>query len=788
MRSELGPGIPGFRFVSLTISSPGATALASITATRKTVVLVGNPNTGKSTLFNGLTGFRQRVANYPGVTVEKRSGRLRVPGGDHVVDVIDLPGAYSLSPRSEDEAIVLDVLLGRMTGVAAPDLIVAVVDAANLARNLFLTTQLLELGKPVVVALNMIDQSAAAGLCIDAEALGRELGVPVTPVIARTSVGVPALMNLIIASLEKPSGESRFVPLPEPVLGELRGLSESLTTIGPGNGPRPTRSEVLQILLGRDGYHERHALARVGGRLAKELEDRRCRIAAAGHSLVEVEAQVRYAWIGRVMERASRRVRARPIRKTDLVDRVLTHRVAGMAVFLTLMAVCFQALYTWAAPLMDAIDGIFAVLGEGVASAMPEGALQSLVVNGVIAGVGAVLTFLPQILILFLFIAILEDCGYMARAAFLLDRWMGLLGLTGKSFIPLLSSFACAVPGIMATRTIEDKRDRLVTILIAPLMSCSARLPVYILLIGAFIPATPVLLGWMSLQAVVLLALYAVGVVVAVAAAFVLKRTVLKGKPSSFLLELPTYKWPSLGNVFFRVLEQGREFCVSAGTIIFAVTVSIWALGYYPHSSSIALKYDAERAGARMAFHAQIGERGAETDTAETSKPSASATSPEGTKRLENRLAEIDRAESGAYLRDSFLGRMGRFIEPAVRPLGWDWRIGTAAIAAFPAREVLIATMGTIYHLGEGADGSSAGLREKLREATWPEGGKVFNIPVALSIMVFFALCCQCGGTLAVIKRETGSWAYPVLTFTYMTGLAYVAALTTYQIGVRILH
>jgi ferrous iron transport protein B len=385
--------------------------------------------------------------------------------------------------------------------------------------------------------------------------------------------------------------------------------------------------------------------------------------------------------------------------------------------------------------------------------------VQSLVVNGVAAGVGAVLTFLPQILILFLFLAILEDCGYMARAAFLMDRWMGLFGLNGKSFIPLLSSFACAVPGILSTRTIEDRRDRFVTILIAPLMSCSARLPVYVLLIGAFIPATPLLGGLIGMQAATLLAMYLVGAAVAIPVALILKRTVLKGPSQSFLMELPTYKWPSPRIVFFRMYEQGKAFCVSAGTLIFAVAIVIWALGYYPHPAAIAGAHQLERDAAAHAGHSD--------------------------KALDARLAEINRDEAGEYLRQSFLGRMGQWIEPAVKPLGWDWRIGTAAIASFPAREVVVATMGTIYNLGGGQDETSAGLRATLHAATWPDGRPVYNVAVALSIMVFFALCCQCAATLATIKRETKSWAWPVLTFTYMTALAYVGALATYQIAIR---
>ena len=733
-----------------------------LTAPRvRSVALIGNPNTGKSTLFNALTGYRQRVGNYPGTTVERRAGFIRSEDKADPIEVIDLPGAYSLAARAADEAIVLDALLGR-TGVdRRPDLIVSVVDAANLGRNLFLSTQLLELGVPLVVALNMMDLAEASGVRIDAAALAAELGVVVVPVVATKQIGIEALEQAILDSLDAPCSD-HCPSFPDCVCAELDGLRNSLADGGAGEHHRASRIEAMQTLLDPGGYHESRLVKRCGRGLAEELAERRRRIASAGESVVEVEARVRYTWIDRVLHRVVTRVRPRPRSKSEAADRLFTHRVFGLAVFLLMMGICFQSVYAWAAPVMDAIDGFFGALGGFLADVIPAGAVQSLVVNGVAAGVGAVLTFLPQILILFLFLAILEDCGYMARAAFLMDRWMGLFGLNGKSFIPLLSSFACAVPGILSTRTIEDRRDRFVTILIAPLMSCSARLPVYVLLIGAFIPATPLLGGLIGLQAATLLAMYLVGAAVAIPVALILKRTVLKGPSQSFLMELPTYKWPSPRIVFFRMYEQGKAFCVSAGTLIFAVAIVIWALGYYPHPAAIAGAHQLEREAAVRLW------RTGHSD-----------------KALNVRLAEINRDEAGEYLRQSFLGRMGQWIEPAVKPLGWDWRIGTAAIASFPAREVVVATMGTIYNLGGGQDETSAGLRATLHAATWPDGRPVYNVAVALSIMVFFALCCQCAATLATIKRETKSWAWPVLTFTYMTALAYVGALATYQIAIR---
>lgn len=808
----------------------------------KSVVLAGNPNCGKSTIFNALTGFRQRVGNYPGVTVERHTGWMRSDVGGPRIEIMDLPGTYSLAANALDESVVLDALLGQHDKL--PDVIVNVVDAANLGRNLFFTTQLLELGIPVIVALNMTDIAASRGIRIDADALAHELGVPVTAVVANRGTGIEELQRKIVSAAD--STATHHCPsFPECVCAELDGLCRSLSANG-SERAKPARAEAMQTLLNPGGYHESRMIGRCGLGLAEELAERRRRIASAGESLVEVEARVRYAWIDRVVQLVASGAGMTRASRTETVDKVLTHPMLGLAVFIVVMGAIFQSIYAWSQPLMNGIDAAFSLARAGVASVLPAGPVQSLISDGMIAGVGAVLVFLPQILILFLFIALLEDCGYMARAAFLVDRWMTKIGLPGKAFIPLLSSFACAVPGIMATRTIEDRRDRLVTILIAPLMSCSARLPVYVLFIGAFIPPTVILGGLLSLRAITLLSMYAIGTLVGIAVALFLKRTVFKGPAQSFLMELPAYKWPSPRTVFFRVYEQGRAFCVSAGTLIFAVTIVIWAMGYYPRSSAVTASHETLREQAR-AEHAKMidsiaaGVKPGTTESELLADPGVVATleelkkideafagetaergladgSPEwlaaqrasdekrltasyrhgeaGTAALqvyaantalEEHLGEIDRSESGAFLRHSLLGRMGQWIEPLVRPLGWDWRIGTAVIAAFPAREVIVATMGTIYNLGGEQDENSTGLRDQLQAATWPDGRRVFNTAVALSIMVFFALCCQCGGTLAVIKRETNSWRWPLIAFTYMTGLAYVAALLTYQIASRLI-
>ena len=422
------------------------------------------------------------------------------------------------------------------------------------------------------------------------------------------------------------------------------------------------------------------------------------------------------------------------------------------------MLLVFQTIYTWAGPLMDACEAGQGWCAAQVEAAIPPGPLRSLINDGVIAGVGGVLIFLPQIALLFLFIAILEDSGYMARAAYMVDRVMAPFGLSGKSFLPLMSSFACAIPGIMATRVIESHRERMVTILIAPLMSCSARLPVYLLLIAAFIPATKVG-GFLSLQGLVLFGMTSLGLVVAIPVAWVLQKTFFKGEPSAFVMELPEYKLPSARLIARRVFDASYAFVLRAGTLIFATTILIWGAGYFP--------------GDRAELHRVEAEIAALGDAGDEASPELAAL-----QERQNRL-------SAELIRESFLGQAGQVIEPVVRPIGWDWRIGVGVIASFPAREVIIATLGTIYSLGGDVDEESSGLQDALRNSTWPDGSPVYNIPVALSLMVFFALCAQCAATIMIIKRETNSWRWPVFCFTYMTGLAYVAALVTYQVGMR---
>jgi ferrous iron transport protein B len=727
-------------------ATPQPTSDSSADQDRSLVVaVIGNPNTGKTTLFNCLTGLTQKTGNYAGVTVDSAIGHFDVDGRRFLA--IDLPGSYSLSPRAPDEVVAVRCLLGNGQG-EKPDVVLCVVDATNLDRNLYLLTQVVDRGLPVVAALTMVDVAKTEGVSIDYRALADRLGVAVVPVHATRRQGITQLRQALLQAALGGRASDRRVRFPAAFENEVRELLPHLRS----NGDTADAYFLAErLLVDRDGFVAAEFNERLDEPLRARIASARERLAGAGLSVPQVEIDTRYSWIADVTSQTVRQSGRAAHVWTERIDRVVTHKLWGTLLFVFGMAVVFQFIFSWAAPFMDAIDSVFGALGAAVGGALPPGAVRSLIVDGAIGGVGAVIIFVPQIAILFALITIMEDSGYMARAAFLMDRVMAGFGLSGRSFIPLLSSFACAVPGIMSARSIENRRDRLTTILIAPLMSCSARLPVYVLFIAAFIPPITVA-GVFGLQGLVLLGMYTAGMIAAPVVAWILKRTTFSGPPVPFLLELPPYKMPSWRVVLFRVYDRSWAFVRRAGTIIFATAVLIWAASYYPTQPEIATHYANLR---------------------------AAAASPEETQAL-------NRAEAGAKLRGSFLGRAGGVIEPLVQPLGWDWKIGMATLASFPAREVVIAALGTIYNLGSGQDETSVELRQTMRAERWPDGRPVYTPAVALSVMVFFALCCQCAATLATIRRETGSWTLPVFTFMYMTTLGYTAAWATYQLGSKV--
>ena len=719
----------------------------------KIVAVIGNPNVGKTTLFNALTGLTHSTGNYPGVTVERKVGTMRLNGVN--ADLVDLPGTYSLAARSPDEMIVVDVLLGQQAGERPVDAILAVVDATNLERNLYLVSQLRELGKPLVIALNMCDLADKRRIEIDTASLSVHLGAPAVRICAHRRIGLEELRAALAHAAHHEAVDLAAGPeYPEALSREVAALEDELGARKADVGRAVPHLEAFRLLIDRNGYIEERLVRAYAG-IAEIVERYRKRVSVNG-SLAAIEARSRYDWVRRIVAAGVRKPAVRTATPSDKIDAVLTHKVYGTLIFAAVMALMFQAIFAWAEPVMGLTEAVCGAAGNWIGAMLPEGMLRSLVVDGIVAGVGNVLVFLPQILILMLFISLLEDCGYMARAAFLMDKLLSRCGLSGQSFIPMLSSFACAIPGIMATRTIGNRRDRITTILVAPLMSCSARLPVYTLMITAFIPANAKVAGILGAQGFTLFVMYGLGIAIAVPVAWLLKRTLLKGETPPFLLELPTYKWPQLRTVTGKVYTQGKEFVVRAGTVIFAVIVVVWALAYFPHSAEITAKYEGARA--------HVEESAMSADEKQAA------------------LSAIGIEESGVQLRNSYFGRMGLAIEPVVRPLGWDWRIGMAAIASFPAREVVIGTLGTIFFLGSDVDENSDSLKTMLHDAKHTDGATLFNIPVALSIMVFFALCCQCGATLAIIRRETRSNLWPAFTFVYMTVLAYVGAFVTYQV------
>jgi ferrous iron transport protein B len=701
------------------------------------IAVIGNPNSGKSTLFNRLTGLRQTTGNYPGVTVEKHSGTVQLNG--NALELVDLPGIYCLGGFSADERIAVDVVLGRIEGTPRPDGLLVVLDATHLYQGLYLLQQLMEMQLPVIVAMTMTDVATASGIDISIEVLQRHLGgIQIYPVAATTGRGLDALKEAL-----ETITDARAPAIPES-WPEFSGTADELVKTIDDALPR---IDVIQALIHPESKRAAVLDKLLGNQEVKEIRER----LFENEPPQACEARHRYRWVHGVIEEAQH--------QAPLIERFgarsrrwLNRPWPATILFFAIMALVFQAVFSWATPLMDSIDAGAALLASSVNSLLPQGALSSFITDGVIAGVGSVIVFLPQILILFLFIIILEDSGFLARAAFLMDRIMRGVGLSGQSVIPMLSSFACAVPAIMATRVIPNRRDRIATILAAPFMTCSARLPIYALLIAAFVPDESI--GWFNLQGLVLLGLYLLGIAGGLATAWILKRSALRGPKPQFALALPEFRWPNLQTVFIKLLDRARIFLKRAGTVIFVVAIIVWGLAYFPRSAEIYSNLETAMSQAESTFSGA---------------------------QLETELSKLENHAAADQLAQSYLGRAGRFVEPVFAPLGWDWRVSAAVIAGFPAREVVVAVMGTIYAVGEEAEDAS--LTAKLRSATWPDGRPIFTVPMVLGLLLFYAWCLQCAATIATIRRETNSWRWPIFAWTYMTVIGYVGALLIYQLG-----
>ncbi len=698
------------------------------------IALLGNPNSGKSSLFNVLTGLKQKVGNFPGVTVDKRSGESDI-SASLTAKIIDLPGTYSLYPRRTDEWVSYNVLMNP-GAEEKPELYVLIVDASNLKRNLLFASQVIDLKKPVVIALTMMDIASKKGLSIDVPGLERELGVPVIPVNPRKDKGIHALKKAIdqtARQLYRPPARN-FIEAGEPSKSAIHDLKKIF--------PQISDYAAVHYLIHHESFNFDAPMQDTIENIEKKHSFNHTRVQAE-------EITQRYARIRHIMQQTV--VEADPREKqlaSDRLDRILLHRVWGYIILLGVLGILFQSIFWLAQYPMDAIEWIFGEWSSWLGQVLPQNWFGDLIVNGLVAGLGGIIVFIPQIMILFGLITILEDTGYMARISFLTDKLMRKVGLNGKSVMPMISSFACAVPAIMSTRNIENKKERLLTIMIAPLMSCSARLPVYIILISLVIPNT-YYFGFVSLHGLVMTGLYLMGIVMSLIVAYVMKWFIHIKEKSFFILELPIYRAPRWKNVLITMVEKAKIFVLEAGKIILMISLVLWALSTYgPPKKMNAVK---DHYALLLAQQPDNGE-------------------------------EIEEEKRTALLENSFVGILGKAIEPTIKPLGYDWKIGIALITSFAAREVFVGTMATIYSVGGDADENSLTLREKMRAATWPDGTKIYTLATGVSLMIFYVFAMQCMSTLAIVKRETRSWKWPLIQLFYMTGLAYILSLLTYNL------
>ncbi|MEJ2883415.1 ferrous iron transport protein B [Pedobacter sp. GR22-6] len=697
------------------------------------IALVGNPNTGKSTLFNLLTGLNQKIGNFPGITVDKKVGYSKLPDG-RTAEIVDLPGTYSLYPKSKDERIVFQVL-AHAENPSFPDVIVLVADATNLRRNLLLYSQVADLGIPMLLALNMTDMASKEGIAIDVTELSRRIGIQVVPIAARSNKGLNELKQAIANTTAIPTQAKEVdvqVLAPE-------AIAEAMKLIGTDND-----YYALQVLHQHEHIDFLSAAQRSG------LEQIRQNHHFDTSRIQTAETIARYRYLGTVLSGIVEDTGA--VRKfvvSDRLDRVLTNKFWGFLIFIAILFFVFNSIFSWASYPMDLIETSFAWLTAFGHEQLPPGVLTDLLLDGVIAGLGGVVIFIPQIAILFAFISILEDTGYMARVTFMMDKIMHKFGLSGKSVVPMIGSLACAVPSIMSARNIESWKDRIITIMVVPLVSCSARLPVYTLLISLVVPDQKVW-GFINMQGLALMSMYIIGILAAILVAVVMKFIIKAKERSYFIMELPVYRMPRWSNVLFTMYEKSKTFVLEAGKVIIAISIILWVMASY---------------GPGDRFE-QIEQKYAKIEAQQDSV----------------QISTLERDKSAEKLENSYAGVLGHFIEPAIRPLGYDWKIGIALITSFAAREAFVGTMATIYSV-EGGDEEVGTIRDKMRVAKDAQTGlPIFTFATGLSLMLFYAFAMQCMSTVAVVYRETKSWKWPVIQLVYMTVMAYVAALIAYQL------
>ncbi len=696
------------------------------------VALVGNPNTGKSTLFNTLTGLNQKIGNFPGVTVDKKTGFCPLPDG-RVAEIIDLPGTYSLYPKSQDESIVFSILADKSNPLT-PDLVVVILDATNLKRNLLLYSQVADLKIPVIIALNMVDLSKKAGITIDIDLFSKKLGVPVVPISARKKEGIDQLKSTITyANKIALQEESIDVGAIAPKL--IAEISREFKLENP--------YYVLQLA------HQHETINFISAAESERIEELEKQFSFHSQKAQAAETIARYSFINDLLyDTVKVPETAQYETVSNKIDKILTHKVFGFVIFFAVLLFMFQSIFSWSAYPMELIADLFVWVQNQLHHLLPAGPLTGLLVDGVIGGLSGVMVFIPQIAILFAFISILEDTGYMSRVTFMMDKLMRKVGLNGKSVVPLIGGFACAVPSIMSTRTIENWKDRMITIMVTPLVTCSARLPIYTLLIALVVPNRNV--WWLfNLQGLALTGMYVFSLISAIVVAFVFK-LIIKGRERGyFIMELPVYRMPRWNNVAFSMYDRSKAFVLQAGKVIIAVSVILWVLASYGP-------------GDRFARIEQKYQQ------------------PQYTQHLN--ADELSKAVNSEKLENSYAGVLGHLIEPAIRPLGFDWKIGIALITSFAAREVFVGTMATIYSV-EGSAEKMETVQKKMKNATDPQTGQpVFSLAVAFSLMMFYAFAMQCASTVAVVYRETKNWRWPAIQFAYMTVLAYVASFIAYNL------